>query len=435
MQSFQRGNATFDTGLHYIGGIGDGGPLHDAFLRLGLLDLPWQRLDADGFDRVTIAGETFAFHEGYEEFARALAERFPTQREALMRYADTLRRTDEQQLATTAGMPTGADTNAYDWLHEQFSDELLINVLSGTALKLELRRDTLPLFTFLHTASAFVHGSWRLQADGNALVKRLADNIRAAGGDIICNAEVTELEERDGHIVAALTADERYEAPLFISDTHPAVTCALVKQSALMKQLYKRRITRLDNTCGMFTAQLRLKQGALQYFNHNKYIYRQPNVWELTTRGHFGEGVLVSCPWTGTPHADVVDLLCPMTWSDCLPWQDTTIGHRTDDYRDFKRQCAERLIALAETQLPGLREAIDTIHTSTPLTYRDYNLAPCGTAYGIRKDCRQPMMTILTPRTPIPNLLLTGQSLMLHGLHGVTMTALFTCQAAMAYNK
>jgi all-trans-retinol 13,14-reductase len=37
------------------------------------------------------------------------------------------------------------------------------------------------------------------------------------------------------------------------------------------------------------------------------------------------------------------------------------------------------------------------------------------------------MMTLLTPKTPIPNLLLTGQSLTLHGLLGVSMTSLFTC--------
>jgi all-trans-retinol 13,14-reductase len=37
-------------------------------------------------------------------------------------------------------------------------------------------------------------------------------------------------------------------------------------------------------------------------------------------------------------------------------------------------------------------------------------------------------MTMLSPRTPIPNLLLTGQSLMLHGIEGVTMTALKTCE-------
>ena len=47
-----------------------------------------------------------------------------------------------------------------------------------------------------------------------------------------------------------------------------------------------------------------------------------------------------------------------------------------------------------------------------------------GAAYGVRKDCRNLLMTTLSPRTPIPNLLLTGQSLMLHGVEGVTMPAI-----------
>jgi len=70
--------------------------------------------------------------------------------------------------------------------------------------------------------------------------------------------------------------------------------------------------------------------------------------------------------------------------------------------------------------------AIEEMYCSTPLTYRDYNHAPQGTAYGVRKDCNMPMMTVLTPKTPIENLLLTGQSLMVHGLQGVTMTAKMT---------
>ena len=37
------------------------------------------------------------------------------------------------------------------------------------------------------------------------------------------------------------------------------------------------------------------------------------------------------------------------------------------------------------------------------------------------------MPDLRSVRTPVPNLFLTGQSLMLHGVYGVTMTALFTC--------
>ena len=92
----------------------------------------------------------------------------------------------------------------------------------------------------------------------------------------------------------------------------------------------------------------------------------------------------------------------------------------------FASQTAEACIALAERVIPGLSQMVSQCYTSRPLTWHDYNLTPEGSAYGIRKDCRMPLLTILSTRTPIPNLLLTGQSLMLHGLEGVAMTALQT---------
>lgn len=437
MQSYRRGNAAFDTGLHYIGGIDEGQPLHDTFLSLGLLDLPWQRLDRNGFDRITIGNETFAFHEGYDNFAKALAERFPTQRQALQNYVDMLRRSDEDQLATLNNpMPTedsfsneSFNTNAYAWLHEKFSDELLINVLSGASLKMELHKPTLPLFTFAHGNGSFIQSSWRLKGDGNMLVQKLVEQIKANGGEVICNAEVTELEEHDGMITAAICSNgERYKGQTFISNLHPAATCQLVKDGSAMKKIYRRRMANLPNTFGMFTASVRLKAEKLPYMNHNKFIYAQPNVWEMSEPNHAGYGILVSCPYSDTGYATTLDILTPMLWQEVVQWQETTIGHRGDDYKAMKQRKAEQVISIAEQQMPELREAIDHVYTSTPLTYRDYNHTPHGSAYGIRKDCNNPMMTILTPRTPITNLLMTGQNLMLHGLHGVTMTALYTCK-------
>lgn len=93
----------------------------------------------------------------------------------------------------------------------------------------------------------------------------------------------------------------------------------------------------------------------------------------------------------------------------------------------MKERLANECIELAETQIPGLGQMIEEQYTSTPLTWRDYTLTPNGSAYGLRKDCRNLLLTMLSPRTPIPNLLLTGQNLMLHGVEGVTMTALKTC--------
>ena len=428
IQSYRRKNFSFDTGLHYVGGLSEGQPLYQIFHHLGLMQLPWHRLSADGFDLITIDNQTFAFAEGYDNFVRQLSASFPSEREALAQYAKLLKEASEMPLGSE-GVYRLMETNAYDYLTETFHDSLLINVLSGSALKMELRKPSLPLFTFAHGNSSFIQSSWRLRGEGNMIVQSLSEGIQANGGTILRGKEAQELVENDGKITAVKCQDgEVYEANTFISDIHPAQTFSLVKDSKILKRLYRQRIAMLENTYGMFTVSLVLKPQVLRYFNHNKYVYRKANVWSFFEEDQHVGGLMVSCrvPLEGD-YARQLDLLTPMPWSLCAEWEHTQVGHRGDEYKAMKQQLADRCIDLAETVIPGLRSMIAEQYTSTPLTYRDYTLTPNGSAYGIRKDCRNLLMTMLSPKTPIPNLLLTGQNLMLHGLEGVSMTALQTC--------
>lgn len=436
LQSYRRHGLAFDTGFHYVGGLDEGQSLHSAFRHLGLLRLPWQRLD-NHFDRVTIGNQTFSFAQGYDAFVETLTVAFPAERDALNKYADMLKQCGEQQFDAlnpqteeSSVLSRLFETSAYQYLTETFHDPLLINVLCGTSLKMELRKESLPLFTFAHGNGSFIESSWRLKGDGSLIVNSLADGIRMHGGEIICNAEVRELVEKDGKLVHAVCSNgEIYEGTIFISNIHPAVTCNLVKQSSRMKKVYRSRITHLENTFGMFTVSLRIKPQTLRYFNWNQYIYKEPAVWTFHLKNNPVSGVLVSCriPEDGSKYVQQVDLLTPMNWSECEQWSHTEVGRRGEDYKAMKKRVADECITLAERFIPGLRDRITGCYTSTPLTYRNYTLTPEGSAYGLRKDFRNPMITLLSPRTPIPNLLLTGQNLMLHGLHGVTMTALFTC--------
>ena len=436
LQSYRRHGLAFDTGFHYVGGLDEGQSLHSAFRHLGLLRLPWQRLD-NHFDRVTIGNQTFSFAQGYDAFVETLTAAFPAERDALNKYADMLKQCGEQQF-DALNPQTGEssllsrlfETSAYQYLTETFHDPLLINVLCGTSLKMELRKESLPLFTFAHGNGSFIESSWRLKGDGSLIVNSLVDGIRMHGGEIICNTEVRELVEKDGKLVHAVCSNgEIYEGTIFISNIHPAVTCNLVKQSSRMKKVYRSRITHLENTFGMFTVSLRIKPQTLRYFNWNQYIYKEPDVWAFHLKNNPVSGVLVSCriPEDGSKYVQQVDLLTPMNWSECEQWSHTEVGRRGEDYKAMKKRVADECITLAGRFIPGLRDRITGCYTSTPLTYRNYTLTPEGSAYGLRKDFRNPMITLLSPRTPIPNLLLTGQNLMLHGLHGVTMTALFTC--------
>ena len=204
-----------------------------------------------------------------------------------------------------------------------------------------------------------------------------------------------------------------------------------------MKNAYRHRMAALPNTFGMFTVSLRMKPQSLEYFNYNRYIYGHSGVWTFYEDGGPVSGLMASCrvPEDGDRFASQVDLLTPMTWEKCAVWSGTEVGRRGGDYEAMKGRVADECIRLAERVMPGLRGWVSECYTSTPLTYRDYTGAPWGTAYGLRKDYRNPLAALLSVRTPVPNLFLTGQNLMLHGVHGVTMTALFTCAEVLGRER
>ena len=425
LQSYRRGDMEFDTGLHYVGGLAEGQPLHEAFDMLGLLKLPWQRLDVEGFDQITIGRQTYPLAEGFDRFADMLSGYFPQERHALKQFVGMLR--------NLPSFEESCQVNAYDYLTTLFHDPLLINVLSATAMKMELRRESLPLFNFAHSLSSYIQSSWRLKGSGNLIVNSLVNDIKAAGGEICCGAEVKELKEHDGRIVAARCPNGKtFEGRVFISDVHPQLTFSWLNDSSLLKGMFRRRINALENTFGIFTVSLVLKPDMLPYFNHNKYVYRKANVWTFSEEVGSVGGVMVSAkvPEDGTQFAHQIDLLTPMPWVMCRHWEKTTIGRRGQIYELEKERMADECIRLAERVIPGLAKMVEKRYTSTPLTWRDYTLSPCGSAFGVRKDCRTPLLTMLSPKTPVPNLFLTGQSLVLHGLEGVTRTAFNTLHAA-----
>ncbi|MCR5453621.1 MAG: FAD-dependent oxidoreductase, partial [Bacteroidales bacterium] len=64
IQTFARRGMHFDTGFHYVGGLDDGQPLNTLFKHFGLMDLPWVRLDDDGFDEVVYGGKSYKIPSG-----------------------------------------------------------------------------------------------------------------------------------------------------------------------------------------------------------------------------------------------------------------------------------------------------------------------------------------------------------------------------------
>lgn len=420
IQSYKRGNHLFDTGLHYVGGLAEGQALHGSFSFLGLLELPWKRMD-DCFDLIQIGDQQYRLMQGWDNFIDELSQQFPHQREALERYADRMHHIT----------PDDMEVNAWDYLHETFSDETLIQVLSAGAMKIELRKESLPLFNYAHAQCSYIDSSWRLQGSGNLIIKRLTQTILKAGGQIMTSAQVVKLQHDDTLVQHVILADGRQiESTYVVADIHPQLLASMLDESIRRTKHFVKRSQQAENTFGMFTASLVLKAGRLPYLNHNIYIYDTPDVWDFYRNGDKVSGVMISCrvPDDDSPYTTQVDLLTPMMWDECLPWVDSTTRHRTESYKKMCADKSQACIQLAEKAIPGLGQLVETIYTSTPLTYRDYLMSPEGAAFGTRKDSHNAMLTFGTVKSPLLNLFLTGQSVCLPGIEGVTMTAYDTCR-------
>lgn len=443
IQTFKRGDVTFDTGFHYIGAMGEGEALNRLFGYFDLLSLPWTKLDEDNFDEVVIGERHFHFANGHARFAETLAREFPHERENLLRFTSLLKQVGDNIFTTFGAEGTNLSgslfqQSAYQFINDTIGDPLLRKVLSGTSLKMELNAPTLPLYTFAQINDSFLRSAWRLRGGGALIADALADSIRGMGGEVITNAQVTKIYETDGQVTGVtIGGTEHISADYVISSVHPAYTVALVEESSRkMRNSYRKRIASLTNTFGMFTANIRLKPGAMPYLNKNIYIHKpEADLWNVKTTAT--ESVLVnySVPEDGCTTAANIDLLSPMSWEEVKKWAYLPVGRRGDDYVEYKHHKTEDCLRLVEKMLPALRDAIDHVYTSSPLSYHSYTASAEGCAYGIRKDYNNPMFTVLTPRTPIQNLLQTGQSLNLHGVLGVSMTAFLTCAEILGMDK
>ncbi|MBQ9439934.1 MAG: NAD(P)/FAD-dependent oxidoreductase [Paludibacteraceae bacterium] len=428
LQSYRRGSWDLDTGFHYVGGLGKGQKLHEIFDGLGLMELPWHKMDVNAFDRVVIDGQVYDYAMGFDEFENRMSGYFPHQAHGIREYVDLLRSVAANIGDSEKSLPLFG-VSAKQWLEERISDPTLIKVLCGTSLKLELTPQ-LPLYTFAQINSSFIQSSWRLKGSGQQVADLLKMRIESLGGVVKTNADVVRLEEDSVQVTAAVLSDgTRVEGKVFISDIHPAATMALLDDSKLVKRIQRGRLSRLDNTYGMLTVSIVLKDSGLPYTNRNTYIYKDvSDIWNPAELAQ-GRALLISERYDGTDHCRQIDLLTPVMWGEVEQWQDSKVMRRGAEYDDWKQRRAQQAISLAQSVIPALGDMVEKTYVSSPLTYRDYTGTAQGSAYGIRKDCNNVMLTLLSPRTSAPNLLLTGQNLNLHGILGTSMTALMTAAA------
>lgn len=454
LQIFVRDKAIFDTGIHYIGGLGEGQNLYKSFRYFDIMDkLKLHRMDENGFDHISFDNDdnTYRLAQGYDNFVDQLSSKFPSQRREIKTYIQKLKEVCNYfplyQLKEDETPVLGIkylDVSAKDFIADITSDKKLQAVLAGNNPLYAGDGDKTPIYMHAMATNSYIESSFKC-IDGGAQIERLLTaNIRNNGGELRNYSEVKKIVEENGivsHI--ELTNGERIFGKQFISNLHPAITMEMLDSSRI-KKAYRNRISNLENSTSCFILDIVLKPNSFKFLNHNIYHYRRPDVWSsMYVKGELWPDlycIFIPKSSRSDEFAESLSILTYMQFEEVKQWENTfaTIPHhrdiRDEQYENFKREKAEKIISQVEKKFPNIRSCIQSYSTSSPLTYRDYIGSRDGGLYGIAKDYRDPLKTFISPITKIPNLLFTGQNLNMHGVLGVTVSAIRTCGVILGQN-
>lgn len=445
LQTFVRDKTIFDTGIHYIGGLQQGQNLHQYFKYLGIIDdLNLKKMDEDAYDVISFEDENeeFPHAQGYANFVEKLSQYFPDDQKSIEQYLQKITETcdafplynlqSEGQYDTTI-----LGQNAKQTIETIVSNKKLSAVLAGSNFLYAGIAEKSPFYLHALSVNSYIQSSWRCVNGGSQITKQLVKQLRHHGADIFKYHEVIRFETDENAVKSVELKDGRsVSGNLFLSNIELKTMLDLIGKDKFRKPFYE-RVKNFEDVISAFSLYLVFKPDSFPYINRNCYHFKSADaVWnahdydENSWPKHYMASM--NATHKSEEFADGMTFLTYMKYSEVEQWADTfnttaEKSERGETYEDFKNRKAEILLREVEKKFPGIRECIQSMHTSTPLSYRDYIGSHHGSLYGYVRDSNDPMRTFVPNKTKLDNLYLVGQSVSVHGVLGVTIGAVATC--------
>ena len=450
LQTFVRFGESFDTGMHVIGGMQEGGNIRKICKYLGILDkIHIKDVDADCIDRLYFAEDKkeYKIAKGRKNFVESLASYFPDQKDNLTRYVNAMFRITEE-LDLFYLRPTKNDIfmhsedfikSADAFIAQYITDERLQHIVAYMNPLYSGRGDMTPAYVHAIISVLYINGPSRFAGGSGRFADILKNLITDNGGKVYVNEAVEKIVTEEKYIKSIVTAKGReLMADYYISAIHPCTMLKMLDNPKVFPKSYRTRLEEVPNSYSAFTLNIKLKPNTFKYFNYTAYYMSKYNeIWNFgRTDNQWPLGFLYMTPpeIEQGEYSTKLIVTAPMAWEYVKKWENTTVGHRGEEYEAWKKECCEKLLDMMEEVHPGIRNCIDKINTASPLTIRDYYGVKEGGMCGFSKDYKNIILSQVPVVTKIPNLLLTGQCNNLHGFCGVPLTAIVTSEVILGMN-
>jgi all-trans-retinol 13,14-reductase len=448
LHRFFRKRIPFDTGMHYLGGVDEGGTLNKYLRFLGVREkLSFHALDKDGFDVLRFPGYEFKVPAGWPAYTQRLLEEFPREADAVKKFSDVCQKICLGSFAYSFERPPeggGEFTSVTlgSFLKALNVSERLRAVLTAQGFLYGVPPDETPIELHALVIDSMLQGPVGIDGGGEALAQTMVKAIREAGGVVRTRTKVTGFNLKDGKVESvSLEKGDPLFARTFISNAHPHTTLNLLPAGSL-RPAYVTRVREMRNGISAIAGYFLSTADEAPKRNYNLYINPSWDVDRAYVDYGFGNGhtnekaLFITFPsdrekvW---PFPRMVLTLGLMPWSEVAQYSGTKSGKRDPEYYALKSKWGEKMQRAVEEYLPDHSGKLRIAEVSTPLTNRDYTGTEEGAIYGLRHGMDRWGKYALHSKTKIDNLLMTGHSVLMPGIVGVTIGAFVTCSYLLGF--
>ena len=463
--AYEREGYEWDVGVHYIGEVHrPNTTLRRIFDVITDGQLEWAEMDTL-YDQVIIGGKSYNFMAGKENFKEEMKFRFPEESDAIDAYVELLYKTSSlvpkffagQALPKTPGtlynkfreklLPDYMLKTTYEVLSGLTQNEELIAVLTGQWGDYGLPPKKSAFIMHAMVAKHYLNGGAYPVGGAARIAETIIPVIQQSGGEVFTYAGVDEVlvKNNKAYGVRLVKGDELYaDAVVSCAGLVPTIN-KLLPEASVKKNGYDKLVNKVETSSAHLCIYAGFKGTAEELDIPKKNFWIYPHYDHDKSVGDFYSSkdfdfplVYISFPsakdpqwnerYPGKSTVEIVTV-CKPEWFE--QWQGTTWGKRGEDYEALKQDLTDRLMAKLYEQMPQLKDALDYVELSTPLSTQWFQWNEGGEIYGIEHDSDRFRQNWIHPKTEIKNFYLTGSDVVTAGVGGALMGGVMTSMCMM----
>jgi all-trans-retinol 13,14-reductase len=283
----------------------------------------------------------------------------------------------------------------------------------------------------------FLHGGYYPVGGSQRIAVELLRTVAEAGGWTRINAGVEEIIIRRGKAVGVrLESGEEIFAAEVISAAGVVATAQRMLPAKYAKSRWVSKLGALKPASAHVCLYIGFKGDITEAgaTAANKWFY---NTWDTDMDAwpiHPGEPLedtpCLYCSFpslkdplhdAGPEQLHTGEVVTFVPWEVFEPWREEKWKKRSEEYEAFKQTIADKILEEFLERMPGLRDMVDYVELSTPLSTEHFCRPMAGSIYGIEPTPERFKNPWLRPRSPIKNLYFAGSEVTAVGVMGAML--------------